>query len=152
MTEGKQANKIVKDLTEITPGRPTYAEHRHPFDNLTRHINKKTADILTKMHILTIVAGEQQTMNYYMTVGNRTENMLARGLYAEIASVEEEHVSHYESLDDPTCTWLEMLLMHEYNECYMYYSCWSSETDDRIKKVWERHLNDEIEHLRIAMN
>jgi len=152
MTEGKQANKTVKDLTEITPGRPTYAHHRHPFDNLTRHIDKNTADILTKMHILTIIAAEQQTMNYYMNIGNRTENMLARGLYAEIGSVEEEHVTHYESLDDPTCSWFEMMLMHEYNECYMYYSCWSSEPDDRIKQIWEHHLNNEIEHLRIACN
>ena len=150
LTEGKQANKIVKDLTEITPGRPTYAHHRYPTDNLTRHIDKNRADILTKMHILTIVAGEQQTMNYYMNAGNRTENMLARGLYAEIGSVEEEHVSHYESLDDPTCSWFEMLLMHEYNECYLYYSCWNSETDERIKKLWERHLREEITHLKQA--
>jgi len=150
LTEGKQANKIVKDLTEITPGRPTYAEHRHPFDNLTRHIDKSTADILTKLHILTIVSGEQQTMNYYMNVGNRTENMLARGLYAEIGMVEEEHVSHYESLNDPTSSWFEMLVMHEYNEAYMYYSCWASESDDRIKGIWERHLYEEIEHLKIA--
>ena len=150
MTEGKQANKIVQDLTEITPGRPTYAEHRHPFDNLTRHIDKNTADILTQLHILTIVSGEQQTMNYYMNVGNRTENMLARGLYAEIASVEEEHVSHYESLAYPRASWFEMLVMHEYNECYLYYSCMDSETDDRIKKIWEQHLYEEIEHLKIA--
>ncbi len=150
LTEGKQAGKIVKELTEITPGRPTYAEHRHPFDNLTKHIDKNKADILTKLHILTIVAGEQQTMNLYMTIGNRTENMLARGLYAEIGQVEEEHVSHYESLADPTSSWLEMMVMHEYNECYMYYSCWSSEPDDRIKKIWERHLYEEIEHLKVA--
>ena len=150
LTENKQANKIVKDLTEITPGRPTYAEHRHPFDNLTRHIDKDKANILTRLHILTIVSGEQQTMNYYMNIGNRTENMLARGLYAEIAMVEEEHVSHYESLADPAASWYEMLVMHEYNECYMYYSCWTSETDDRIKKIWERHLYEEIEHLKIA--
>jgi hypothetical protein len=150
LTEGKQANKIVQGLTEITPGRPTYIEHRYPVDNLTKHIDKNTADILTKLHIETIVSGEQQTMNYYMNIGDRTENMLARGLYAEIAMVEEEHVSHYESLNDPTSSWLEMLVMHEYNECYMYYSCWCSETDDRIKQIWERHLHEEIQHLKVA--
>jgi hypothetical protein len=150
LTEGKKAENIVKNLTEITPGRPTYVEHRHPFDTLTMPIDKNTADILTKLHIQTITAGEQQTMNYYMNVGNRFTDMLSRGLYAEIAMVEEEHVTHYESLNDPTESWFEMWVMHEYNECYLYHSFMNGEPDPRIKAVWERHLYEEIEHLRIA--
>jgi len=150
MTEGKKAESIVKDLTEITPGRPTYAEHRYPSDNLTRPYNASRADILTKLHVATITAGEQQTMNFYMNVGNRALDMLGRGLYAEIAMVEEEHVSHYESLADPTVSWFEMLVLHEYNECYLYYSFMTTEPDNRIKQIWERHLHEEIEHLRIA--
>ncbi len=150
LTEGKAAESIVKDLTEITPGRPTVAEHRHPFDAIRKHFDKNSADILTKLHVLTIVSGEQQTMNFYMNVGNRPPDMIGRGLYAEIGMIEEQHVSHYESLDDPTMTWFERWLMHEYNECYMYYSCLISETDERIKKIWERHLMDEVEHLHIA--
>ena len=39
--------------------------------------------------------------------------------------IEEQHVSQYESLQDPHATWLEMLLLHEYTECYLYYSCYS---------------------------
>lgn len=144
---GLSAERIIGDLTEVMPGRPTIDEHRHPFDDLRSPIDKNTADILTKLHILTIVSGEQQTMNLYMTMGNRYPNPLGRGLYAEIAQIEEQHVTHYESLNDPTMTWFERLLLHDYNEAYLYYSCMDSEVDPRIKAIWEVHLQMEIAHI-----
>lgn len=80
MMEGKDPSDIVGDYTEIFPGRPTVEEHRHPFDEIRRHYDKDTADIITKMHVCTIVAAEQQTMNYYMNSCNRPELMLARAV------------------------------------------------------------------------
>jgi rubrerythrin len=108
------------------------------------------ADTQSVMNALTIVAAEQQTMNFYMNVGNIPEDPLARGLYLEIAQIEEQHVSHYESILDPTLGWLTNLVLHEYNECWLYWSCMQTEPDNRIKALWELHLNMEIEHLRIA--
>ena len=64
--------------------------------------------------------------------------------------IEEQHVTQYEALQDPTATWMEKLLMHEYTECYLYWSCMKTETDDRIRALWERHLNQEIAHLHKA--
>ena len=55
------------------------------------------------------MSAEQQTMNFYNTIGNRFVEPLARGLYLEIAEIEEQHVSQYESLMDPTETWLAEL-------------------------------------------
>jgi rubrerythrin len=150
MTEGKDAKDIVGEYTEIFPGRPTSEEHRHPLDSIRKHFDKDTADIQTKLNVMTIVAGEQQTMNFYMNVCNRPDTKLARGLYQEIGMIEEQHVSHYESLADPNMTWLERALMHEYNECYLYYSCMQSETDKRLKKIWEENLDYEIGHLHAA--
>jgi hypothetical protein len=89
-------------------------------------------------------------MNYYMNVGNRFVEPVARALYAEIAMVEEEHVTQYESLIDPAQSWLENLVLHEYNECYMYWSFSQDESDERIRRVWDLHLAMEIEHLRVA--
>jgi hypothetical protein len=150
LLDSKKAADIVQDLTEIMPGRPTVVEHRHPFDDVRRHLDFNTASVLSMLHVLTITAAEQQTMNFYMNVGNIPEHPLARGLYLEIAQIEEQHVTHYESLMDPRCTWLEMDVLHHYNECYMYHSFMSQETDPRIRRVWEMHLDMEIEHLRIA--
>ena len=64
--------------------------------------------------------------------------------------IEEEHVSQYESLKDPSATWLEDLLMHEYTECYLYYSCMMTECDLYIRKIWEECLMQEISHLHKA--
>ena len=42
--------------------------------------------------------------------------------------VEEQHVSQYGSLMDVHQGWLEGLLMHQYTECYLYWSCVQTET------------------------
>jgi hypothetical protein len=150
MGDRKKAEEITGDLTEILPGRPTIFEHRDPHDDLRRPMTLTAADTQSVMNALTIVAAEQQTMNFYMNVGNVPEEPIARGLYLEIAQIEEQHVSHYESILDPSLGWLTNLVLHEYNECWLYWSCMQTEVDNRIKALWELHLNMEIEHLRIA--
>ena len=150
LLEGKKAEKITGPLTEITPGRPTIAEHRHPFDDVRAHYSKHTVDPISRLHTLTVTAAEQQTMNFYMNMGNRYIEPIARGLYLEIAQIEEQHVTQYESLLDPLESWFQQEVFHQYNECYMYYSFMSQESDPRIKALWELHLNMEIEQLRLA--
>ncbi len=150
LTEGKKAQAVVDHLTEVMPGRPTAQHHRNNADHNRLHFDKHTVDPLSRMHAMTITSLEQQTMNYYMNVGNRFVEPVARALYAEIAQVEEEHVTQYESLLDPAQSWLENLVHHEWNECYMYWSFSQDESDDRIRKVWDLHLAMEIEHLRVA--
>ena len=78
---------------------------------------------------MTIVAAEQNTMNFYMNHGTDWIEPIARGLYAEIAMIEEQHVTHYESLIDPLDTWLKQLVFHEYNEVYLYWSMLQQESD-----------------------
>jgi hypothetical protein len=150
LTEGKKAEQITRGLTEIMPGRPTIAEHRHPFDDLRAHYEKHAVHPLTRLHSLTLTAAEQQTMNFYMNIGNRYIEPLARALYQEIAMIEEQHVTQYESLLDPLESWFQQEVFHQYNECYLYHSFMSQETDPRIKALWELHLNMEIEQLRLA--
>lgn len=145
--EGKDANNITQSYTDILPGRPTNVHHRYATDNLRRPVVVKASDPLTKLHALTITAGEQQTHNYYMNIGPLFADPLARQLYAEIASVEEEHVTQYESLLDPTQTFLEQWLMHEAMEVYNYWSCALQESNPRIKGIWERMLDYEQAHL-----
>jgi hypothetical protein len=149
--EGKDANAILQSYTDIIPGRPTMVEHRDPHDDLRNFYDKKTAHPLTKLHAMTLVAGEYQTHDYYMNIGPSFSDPTARQLYAEIASIEEQHVTQYESIIDPTETWLEKWILHEANEVYNYYSCLESEKNTRIKAVWERFLDYELGHLQLAM-
>ena len=75
---------------------------------------------------------------------------MLREMYAEIKDVEEEHVTMYESLIDPTESMWEKLLLHEFTEVCNYYTCVEDETDERIKKTWELFLDIELGHLKIA--
>jgi rubrerythrin len=150
MVEGKQAEAVTSTITEIMPGRPGKLQHRNPVDNMRRHYDKHTVAPISRLHALTIVSSEQQTMNYYMNIGNRFVEPIARALYLEIGQVEEEHVTQYEGMLDPGESWFEQLVMHDYNECYMYWSWMQQESDPRIKQLWELHLNMEIAHLQAA--
>ena len=147
-TEGKDANSILQGYTDILPGRPTAVEHRHPLDDLRRPYDPKTTALLSKLHALTLVGGEHQTHDYYMTIGPMFADPTARQLYAEIASIEEQHVTHYESLCDPRESILEKWLLHEACEAYNYWSCVESESDPRIKAFWERMLEYELGHVQ----
>ncbi|WP_395108399.1 hypothetical protein [Actinomadura sp. SCN-SB] len=150
MIEHRKAEKVIGDLTEMIPGRPTARHHRDPADNVRDPYDRNTTEPISKLHALTIMSAEQQTMNFYMNVGPMYMEPIARQLYQEIGLVEEEHVTHYESLVDPGETWWERLVNHEYNECYLYHSFMETETDPGVKGIWELHLNMELEHLRIA--
>jgi hypothetical protein len=150
--EGQDANHILQSYTDILPGRPTAVEHRAPEDDLRRPYDRRTADPISKLNALTITAGENQTHDYYMTVGPIYPDPIGRQLYAEIASIEEQHVTQYESLLDPEETWLEKWLLHELNEVWNYYSCVSYEDDRRILSIWERLLDYELGHLHYVMD
>lgn len=149
---GADANTIVQNYSDIMPGRPTQFEHRAPEDDLREHYDCTTADPLTKIHAATITAGENQTHDYYMTIGPMFADPIARQLYAEIASIEEQHVTQYESLMDPNETPLEKWLLHEATEVYNYYSCMQYETNPRVKQIWERFCDYELGHLHLVMD
>jgi hypothetical protein len=148
--EGKDANTLVQSYSDILPGRPTSLEHRDPSDDLRQPYQRTQAALITKLHALTIMAGEHQTHDYYMTIGPTFADPLARQLYAEIASIEEQHVTQYESIIDPQETWLEKWLLHEAAEVYNYFSCVEYENNPRIKRIWERFLEYELGHLRFV--
>ena len=150
MEAGVYAEHLVGGYTEIMPGRPTIAEHRCPHDSIRPYIDAKKDAPETKLCVSIITAAEQQTMNYYMNVNAFHPTDLGRRLYQEIAMIEEQHVTHYGSLMDPRETWLECLLMHQYTECYLYWSCAETETDARIKNIWQALLEQEIAHLHAA--
>jgi len=148
MEQGIQAKDLTRDYTEIMPGRPTISEHRHPNEAVNKFICNLSADLFTKLTCNIITGAEQQTMNYYMNIANHHPTEEGRKLYTEIAMIEEQHVSEYGSLLDTNATWLECWLMHEYTECYLYYSCFQDESDPYIKKLYEQLYYEECGHLQ----
>ncbi|MDX2093349.1 MAG: hypothetical protein SFX73_36230 [Kofleriaceae bacterium] len=149
---GGDVNNLLQSYTDVIPGRPTAVEHRAPEDDLRNPYDRRKAAPISKLHALTIVSAEHQVHDYYMNVGPTFSDQIARQLYAEIVDVEQQHVTHYESLIDPDETWLEKWLLHECNEVYTYWSCLGQEPNPHLKKVWERFLDYELGQLHFVMD
>lgn len=150
LEHGISPNDIVQEQTDIILGRPTQNHHNCNIIRLRKPYDKTKTSPQTKVNIYTLVSGEQQTHNYYAEHGMAYGNQCIRETYAEIKDVEEEHVTMYESLIDPTESLYEKLLLHEFMEVCNYYTCMTDETDERLKKIWEMFLDFEIGHLKIA--
>jgi hypothetical protein len=148
---GLDSNNILQSYTDVRPGRPTIVEHRAPEDDIRQPYDRTTALPLTKLNALTIVSAEHQVHDYYMNIGPMFSDPVARMLYAEIASVEEQHVTQYECLVDPDESWLEKWLLHECNEVYTYWSCLGQEQNPRLKSLWDRFLSYELGQLHFVM-
>ena len=150
MVHGICPNAIVQGQTDVVPGRPTQNHHNCNIIRLRKHYDKNKTAPQTKVNILTLVSGEQQTHNYYAEHGFEYGNELLRETYAEIKDVEEEHVTMYESLIDPTESLYEKLLLHEFTEVCTYHNCYEDEDCPKIKQIWEEFLAIELDHLHTA--
>jgi hypothetical protein len=76
---------------------------------------------------------------------------LARQLYAEIASVESQHITHYGSMLNPDETLLAKLVLGEACEVWNYAGCAQQESNPRVKALWEQFLDYELGHLQAAI-
>jgi hypothetical protein len=148
--EGKDAYNIVQGYTDIVPARPTSEHHRAPENDLLRPYQPDAA-LATKLHALTLTGAEYQTHDYYMNIGPLFADPLARQLYAEIASVESQHITHYGSMLNPDESILEKLLLSEACEVWNYAGCLAQETNPRVKAIWERFLDYELGHFQVAL-
>lgn len=149
--EGRDANNILQSYTDIRPGRPTPRAHRDPDDDQRAHYDRRVAAPITRLHALVAFALEQHALAYGTTLGPHFADPLARQLFAEIASVEEQHLTQYSAIADPDETWLEKWLLHELCEVYTYYACLTSEVNPRVRAVWERMVDYELGHLHHVM-
>src|SRR5690349_2423308 len=148
--EGKDANNITQGYTDIVPGRPTLVHHRAPEHDLLRPYERDAA-LATKLHAITLTGGEYQTHDYYMNIGPIFADPLARQLYAEIASVESQHITHYGSMLNPDESLLEKLLLGEAAEVWNYAGCLAQESNPRVKALWEKFLDYELGHFQAAL-
>ncbi|MDA8452078.1 hypothetical protein M5C97_14765 [Acidovorax sp. NCPPB 3859] len=147
--EGKDANNITQGYTDIVPSRPTWVHHRAPEHDLLEPYGPGAA-LATKLHALTLTGGEYQTHDYYMNIGPLFSDPVARQLYAEIASVESQHITHYGSMLNPRETPLEKLLIAEASEVWNYAGCVQQESNPRVRSIWEMFLDYELGHFQVV--
>ena len=147
--EGKDANNITQGYTDIVPARPTLVHHRAPEHELLEPYGRDAA-LATKLHALTLTGGEYQTHDYYMNIGPLFADPLARQLYAEIASVESQHITHYGSMLNPTRRRWKSCCCRKPRGLELR-RLRAQETNPRVKAIWERFLDYELGHLQVAM-
>ena len=150
LIEETSPNEILQNQTDVLIGRPTQNHHNDNAVRIRKPYDKDKTSPITKVNILTLISGEQQTHNYYAEHGFMYGNTDLKRLYAEICDVEEEHVTMYETLVDPNETMLEKWLIHEFTEACNYYNCYKDEVDEKLKLIWEEFLQMEIGHLKAA--
>ncbi len=150
MVEETDPNEILHKMTDVVIGRPTQYHHNCNALRIRKPYDKEKTAPQTKVNILTLISGEQQTHNYYAEHGFMYGNNDLKRLYAEICDVEEEHVTMYETLVDPNETMFEKWLLHEFTEVCNYYNCYEDEVDERLKLIWEEMMQMEIGHLQAA--
>ena len=150
LLEGTDPNDILHYNTDVMFARPTQYHHNKNKIRIRNSYDLNNVSPQTKVNILTLMSGEQQTHNFYSEHGFMYGSDDLRRLYAEICDVEEEHVTMYETLINPNESALEKLLLHEFMEVCCYHNCYKDEIDEKIKLIWEEFLAMEIEHLKIA--
>ncbi len=151
LMHGINPDDILQGQTDVFLGRPTQFHHNDARLRLRKPYAKETAHPQTKVNLYTLISAEQQTHNYYAEHGFMYGNCNLSQTYAEIKDVEEEHVSMYESLIDPTESLYEKLLLHEFTEVCNYYTCYEDEENEHLKKIYEEFLEHELGHLHYAI-
>jgi hypothetical protein len=150
--EGRDANTITQCATDLGPARPTAHQHRAPVDDLRDGYDRTDADIQSRLLARLHYAVEAQARETYLMVGPTFADPVARMLYAEIASVEEQHVTQAGSLLDAGESPLERWMLHEATEVWTYASCMAGEPNARIKAIWEKMLQWELGQLHAVMD
>lgn len=141
------AQKILGGYAEIMPGRPLIACQRHPYDDV-----KHAADcrgILEEMAPLILAAVAEAQRGFFMQAVSHAENAIARGLYAELSLLAEEHRTLFSSLiprKDP----LEQMLLCQYTEAYLYSSWAETEENDALRQLYRQEGAHELTHIRKA--
>lgn len=151
MIEETDPNDILKGQTDVLVGRPTQFHHNDNSIRIRKPYDKEKTSPKTKVNILTLISGEQQTHNFYAEHGFMYGNTDLKRLYAEICDVEEEHVTMYETLIDPKETMFEKWLIHELTEASCYYNCYIDEQDKRMKQIFEEMFMMEMGHPHYAI-
>lgn len=142
-TTSLDVQKLVDDMVDIIPTRPTISQHIHPHDCIKRSTNYKQCASSTIVHITLLHALSQYATNYYTNILAHYTTPLGRQLLAELAHIASQHSTIYTSLVDTQCSALDKLLIVQYAECYCYYSAYSATSD----KIYWQHYQQELYHL-----
>ena len=139
LLDGEQdapAEHITGGRIEITPGRPCIAAHRHPRDSAFPPLDFGEASQAAILAAALMAALQRQAAILYAQRAADASGAEARALFAEMALIEEQHASQYESLWDPRGTPLQSLALRTRALRYAYDSLLAAETGEPLRGLW----------------
>lgn len=139
------AQELLAGYTEIMPGRPAIACHRHPYDEIRKPSPSGTLD--EDMPLLILLAAETGLMEGLMAAGRDASCPLEKALYLELSLICQQHITQYNSLL-PNRSPLENLLLGQYTEGYLYDSFAQDETDETLSAFFSRERDHELSHIQ----
>ena len=134
------AERVTGGRVEITPGRPCVAAHRHPLDAAFRPLDFDAISQAARLSVALMAPLERDMAALYARRAGEATDRDARMLFAEMALIEEQHASQYESLWDARRTALENLTLRAAALCYAYYSLQAAETNPALREIFQNGL------------
>lgn len=148
--EGKDPNTLIQSYTDILQGRASAGVHRAPHEDLHAPYDRATASPASKLHASIAAGLAEQKRDFLLSTSATFGDPLARQLFAELSSIDEQQAIGFASLADPRETWLEKWLLHEACEVYGYFSAASSETNARLRTWWEKFTDFELGQFHLV--
>ena len=138
----RPAEAVTGGRAEITPGRPCVSAHRHPLDSVFQPLDCRAAPQGASLAVALMAPLERLIASHYAARAAEAVDPLSRSLFAEMALIEEQHATQYESLWDPRRAPLDNLLLRARALGYAYYSLRAMETNDALRRIWSAHLEE----------
>jgi len=147
LEENIPAQSLLGGYAEIMPGRPLIACQRHPFDDVKQPLSD--SDLWEEMAPLIMAAVVQEQHRFFLQALSGAENPLPRSLYGELSLIAEQHKTLFFSLL-PRKDYLEMYLLCQYAEGYLYTSCAEEEENAAIRQLYLQEKEYELSHIKKA--
>ena len=138
----RPAEAVTGERTEIAPGRPCVAAHRHPLDSVFRPLDFGAAPQGTLLTLGLLAPLQRLTASLYAARAGEAAHPQARMLFAEMALIEEQHATQYESLWDCRRTPRENLLLRARALGYAYHSLLAAETEAAMREIYAACLGE----------
>ncbi len=148
ITKGVSPADLISRNAEISPSRPTYLQHRHPEDYISRfhpkHLTKESI-----LNCLIMIAVKRGVIDCYTESLPSLPNDLSRKFLQEITLIKVGHLCLYESFLPLDGSVLKNLIYLEYLNAYMFWSCGRFEKSEYLRKLFENFFDESVSILRV---
>ena len=141
----ESAQSLLNGYAEIMPGRPLIACHRHPYDCVSLPVSSPS--VWESLALLMLSAVEKEKFQLYLRLSSAANDELSSSFFGELSLLSQQHRASLCSLF-PAQAPLDVLLLCQYAECYLYDSCAQLCPNRDLAAYASEERDHELSHLR----